>query len=342
MIARTIIIAGIGMAIALPALAQQRLERDCRQELQELCPRSAIVGRQARLACLREKAAQFSEPCAAQLRNIAQDYRANRDARPASAAPTQALSYGPDQRQGVDFYAPAHTSAENPPLILFIHGGGWAMGNRETTVHRKPAHFTANGYAFASLGYRLLPDAPVEVQAADVAAGIAYMRSEAVRLGFDADRIILMGHSAGAHLAALVATDPHYAGENMAAIAGVVLLDGAGYDVPANMARPGLELPRIYRNAFSDDPQRQRALSPITYVGAPDAQNWLILHVATRSGSRDQSRALGAALREGGATARVEAVSGTDHGRMNRELGTAGDASTALVDAFLKAVAPIG
>lgn len=340
MTARMMIIAamtGTALLVVSTASAQQRVSRDCRQEIAQLCPRGS-GDRQARLACLRDKAEQVSESCTAQLRGIAQNYRANRDASPAQTAPTHRLSYGPDERQGVDFYAPAAGAEAQPPLILFIHGGGWHFGSRESTSHGKPAHFTANGYAYASLGYRLLPDAPVEVQAADVAAGLAFMRTQAAQLGFDPDRIILMGHSAGAHLAALVATDPQYAGADMAAIKGVVLLDGAGYDVAANMARADLEAPAMFRAAFSDDPARQSALSPTTFAGAPDAPHWLILHVASRDGSREQSQMLGKMLSEAGADVAVEAVSGTTHGRMNQELGDNGDRSTALVDAFLARV----
>ncbi len=326
----------LGVAIvAAPATAQQRVSEECRMQVRALCD---MQDRRQRRACLREKSRELSAECRSELRSLSQRQQGTARAGTMTVPATQLLSFGKHQRQGVDYYAPSSPSAEKPPLILFVHGGGWAIGSRERTVHAKPAHFTANGYAFGSLGYRLLPEAPVETQAADVAAGIAYIRGQADRLGFDSDRIILMGHSAGAHLAALVATDPQYAGEDMAAIKGVVLLDGAGYDVAANMARATNRASQMYQAAFGDDPERQSALSPITHARAPDAPHWLILHVSWRADSRDQSQALGAALTQAGSDVSVEAVRGTDHGRMNRELGTQGDTSTALVDAFLARV----
>ena len=86
-------------------------------------------------------------------------------------------------------------------------------------------------------------------QAEDVAAAIARLVREADQLDIDPGRIILSGHSAGAHLAALVGTDPRYLGAHRLPISildGVVLLDGAGYDVPRQMQRGGPLLRRMY------------------------------------------------------------------------------------------------
>ena len=73
-----------------------------------------------------------------------------------------------------------------------------------------------------------MPQATVESQTADVSSAIAWLRANAASQGLDPNRIVLMGHSAGAHLAALVGTNPHYlqaAGVPLGAIRGVVLLD---------------------------------------------------------------------------------------------------------------------
>lgn len=247
------------------------------------------------------------------------------------------LSYGPHERQGVDFFSPAQPSptlGERPPLIAFVHGGGWSFGNRTQTNHYKPAYFTQQGYAYASIGYRVLPEAEVEEQAKDVARGLRHLREQAETLGFDPDRIVLMGHSAGAHLAALVSTDPQYAGEDLAAIAGVILLDGAGYDVAENMRIRG-RASRIYDRAFGSDPDRQATLSPISHVASPHAPEWLVLHVAGLARSQSQSVALGDALIGEGASAEVVAISNSDHGRMNRELGNGSDNAAPHVARFL-------
>lgn len=320
-----------GMSVAV---AQERPQRECFQEIRRLC---GAGGREGMRDCLRSRVGELSEACRTQLleRMRQRGGAGPRAERAQRAQPAQVVRYGAHGRQGVDYF-PAAASAQPPPLVLFLHGGGWAMGNRAQAAGAKPAWFTTNGYAFASAGYRVLPDSPVEEQARDVAAALRAMRAQAGALGFDPDRIVLMGHSAGAHLAALVATDPAYAGDDMSAIKGVILLDGAGYDVARNMAAPGLEAPQLYRNAFGSDPARQRALSPVTHAVAPNAPNWLILHVADRPASTEQSRLLGQQLLNARASVDVVGVANTDHGRLNRELGTEGDVATAEVARFLE------
>lgn len=338
-----LIAAAIGCtALTLPVLAQQseRPSRACMQEIRALCGSDRSQMR----TCLRERYTELSDTCQTALRDRMQQ-RAGRQGNSEGLRPYQrtmrpkmTVVYGGHQRQGVDVFEPQGV-VEPLPLVLFIHGGGWSMGDRAQSVQAKPVHFTDNGYYFASTGYRLLPDTPVEEQATDVGAAIQALVGQASAVGFDPERIVLMGHSAGAHLAALVATDPKYAGEAFGTIKGVVLLDGAGYDVAANMAQAGPQGWQIYNAAFGSDPARQAALSPVTHVGGPDAPNWLALYVEERDIARDQAEVLVSGLVTNGADAKAVAISGTDHGRMNRELGTdAGAQQTAEVDAFLARV----
>jgi arylformamidase len=152
-----------------------------------------------------------------------------------------------------------------------------------------------------------------------------------------------MGHSAGAHLAALVATDGRYlqqVGLQPEDIAGVILLDGAGYDVPRQMAAAGSMMQRTYKMAFGEDPAQQRALSPIVHVGAPNARAFLVLHVQ-RPDAAEQSRALVDALRQAGTRAEVHGLPGegrSGHREINVELGDPSYAGTAIVDRWLGGV----
>ncbi|MCA3255869.1 MAG: alpha/beta hydrolase, partial [Alphaproteobacteria bacterium] len=128
------------------------------------------------------------------------DRMADRRRDGAAALPaSQTVAYGTAPEQAVDVYGAG--AGAKKPLVLFIHGGGWSLGDRKQSVGAKADHFTGTGYVFASTGYRLVPAATVEEQAADVAAAIAALRRDAARLGVDPDRIALVGHSAGAHLA---------------------------------------------------------------------------------------------------------------------------------------------
>lgn len=245
----------------------------------------------------------------------------------AAPAAAEERAYGWDPRQRLD-YTPA--ARRDAPLVVFIHGGAWSFGDKRAAAHMA-THFHAQGYAFAALNYRLVPAVSVREQAADVAAAIAALRRDT-----GARRLLLMGHSAGAHLAALVGTDPYYlAAQHLtpAAIDGVVLLDGAGYDVARQIEAAGPLLRRMYRNAFGNDQAMHTLLSPISHARTPNAAEFLILHVAARTDSRAQSEALAAALRLGGTPATVAATDDS-HSTIFRQFGTSGHRATALADAF--------
>lgn len=252
-----------------------------------------------------------------------------------SAKVDATLSYGGADKQRVDLFRPA-SGGKGLPLVLYVHGGGWANGSHKM-VAEKPQWAGRMGLWFGSIGYRYLPEAPVETQAADVGAAIRKARAEAARYGYDPDRIILMGHSAGAHLAALVATDPHYAGDAFGAIKAVIPIDGAGYDVARQRTTARGPLSKLYNDAFGDDPARQQRLSPLYQVGRPDAPRWLIIHVATRPDSRSQSEALAAALKKAGSLAETKPVPGS-HMTANRDFGKADYPAQAEVDALVRAV----
>jgi acetyl esterase/lipase len=311
------------------ALAQrERLPAECRQELVSLC-RGVSEGLRT---CLLGAAPKLSQPCREEL---------GKRTSAARALPEGFVEerYGADPKQTLAYARPALN--RTVPLLVFIHGGGWSIGDKSMSVGDKASHFTDQGWAFATVNYRLVPNATVEQQAADVAASLAWLRAHATERGFDPDRIVLMGHSAGAHLAALVGTDPAYlkaAGVPMTSVKGVVLLDGAGYDVPAQMAFKGNQVAGMYDAAFGKDPVRQKSLSPTFHAAAPNAASWLILPVDRRQDSKAQSQGLAAALRAGGSVASVVPVPGESHMTLNRGLGETGDFATGQIDKFLPAI----
>lgn len=265
----------------------------------------------------------------------------NREGRAAPVPGGREYAYGRDPLQKLDVWPGGGRDA---PLLIFVHGGGWKRGDKKNaTGTDKVSHYTSLGYAFASLNYRLVPAARVEDQAADVANAIAWLKDNVSRLGFDGRRIVLMGHSAGAHLSALVGTDPRYlraAGLDVGDLAGVIPLDGAAYDVPKQIADGGNFMHDTYVQAFGDDVDRQRDLSPIFHAEAPNAPAFLILHVQRKDGT-EQSRALGRALERGGADVNVQVFDGRGlrgHAEINRKLGDPSYPATPVVDAWLEKV----
>jgi acetyl esterase/lipase len=267
---------------------------------------------------------------------------ANQDDGAPAVPPGQIIAYGADPMQEMRFW-PAHEvkPGARMPMIVFVHGGGWTRGTKDNGTGRwKESHFPAAGYAFATIDYRLVPQARVEDEAADVAHALAKLIADADRLGIDRHRIVLMGHSAGAHLVALVGSDEAYlraAGLTFADVAGIVAIDGAAYDVPAQMKDGPQIMQSRYQEAFGTDPARQAALSPTLQAAAPNARRFLLLHVQRPDGIR-QSEALAKALRAAGSTVEVASFPGEGlmgHMEINRRLGDPSYAATGAVDGWL-------
>lgn len=261
---------------------------------------------------------------------------------PAVAA-DQTIAYGRDPLQNLDFWR-AKGPASPAPLIVFVHGGGWSQGSKDNaTGNWKPRHYPAQGYALASINYRLVPAATVEQQAQDVASALKALLDRADALGIDRRRVVLMGHSAGAHLVALVGTDERYlkaAGLSFADVSGVIPIDGAAYDVPSQMAEAGARMKPVYEAAFGNDAARQQALSPTRQAGAPNAPSFLLLHVQRADGER-QAQGLETALSRAGTTVTRQAFSGNGmagHMEINRRMGDPDYPATPVVDAWLRSL----
>jgi arylformamidase len=238
----------------------------------------------------------------------------------------------------LDVYAP--TAGKDMPVMVWIHGGAWKIGDKNR-VEQKPKMFNNQGFVFVSINYRLVPNVEVTEQGYDIARAIRWVYDHIAEYGGSSEKIFLMGHSAGAHLAALVGTDEKYLEAeklSLTNLQGVVLLDGAGYDVPWQIKHAGLpKLKTMYREVFSDDETKQLAMSPMTHVEkGKHIPPFLILHVTTRRDSRHQSEALAKKLNEAGVLAEVVSAENKTHATINRELGQDGDRPTEEIREFLE------
>jgi acetyl esterase/lipase len=242
------------------------------------------------------------------------------------------------ERQTLDVYAPAE--GQNLPVVVWIHGGGWQAGDK-SDVHKKPQAFTEKGFVFVSINYRLLPDATITQMAGDVAKAIRWAHDHAADYGGDPSTIFVMGHSAGAQLAALVCTDDrHLKAEelSLSIIKGCVPVDGDTYDVPMQIATVEERRATIYRRKFGDGTS-QKALSPVTHVAkGKDIPPFLVLHVADHPETRPQSNRLANALQEAGISAKALPAEGKNHTTINADLGAADDKPTKALFEFLDEV----
>lgn len=240
------------------------------------------------------------------------------------------------RRTTLDIYS--LESAHNAPVLIYVHGGGWASGDC-SAVGAKATYFPRHGMVFVSVNYRLLPAAQPAEQAADLATAVAWVKNNIEAYGGDGNRIFLLGHSAGAHLSALIASDESYLaaeGLDLKAIRGVILLDSAAYDVEQLMRSPdgGSE---IFRQAFGLHPASWRAVSPRAYVAPGKGIPPHLLLLATATGQRrPAAEGLAAALRDAGVYAHVvDATAFRDHVTIDTELGQPGDTPTQAVQEFL-------
>ncbi len=251
----------------------------------------------------------------------------------------RSLVYGPEQRHYLELFTKA--KAGRAPLIVYLHGGGWSAGSPRAGSGGAQAEFyTSRGFAYATVGYRYVPVVTVEEQLADVAKAIAYLRGQP---DVDARRVVLVGHSSGAHMAALLATDPRYfeaAKLKFDSLRGVVLLDPAVLDVAPLMAASGATIDRYFRPAFGAEPARWSALSPARNVEPPNAPAWAILHDANNMLAAAQGAEFAAGLRTSGAAVAVRPVAETTHMRLNDQIGAPGDAASEAVATLLSTAAP--
>ncbi|MEW6092703.1 MAG: alpha/beta hydrolase [Chloroflexota bacterium] len=244
----------------------------------------------------------------------------------------------------LDIYSPA--PASGCPVMVMIHGGGWRQGDKanEDVAALKSQHFAAQGYVFVSVNYRLSPEVMHPVHVQDVAASLAWVYHNIWSYGGDPERIFIMGHSAGAHLAALVATDEGYLeanGLDLSILKGVVLLDGAGYDIPYMMDNDSVILRSIYEGAFGTNPAAWEDASPVAHVETgKNIPPFLLFYAGNREDSRVNSQKLADLLTDAGVQNWVVSAPDKNHGTINGDIGKDGDWVTERIMEFLEEISP--
>jgi arylformamidase len=248
------------------------------------------------------------------------------------------------ERQVLDVYAPA--GAKNLPVVFWIHGGGWQSGDK-TMVALKPKAFTDAGFIFVSINHRLLPNVDMAAITRDVASALGWVHTHISTHGGDPNRLLVMGHSSGGQLAALMCTDDRYAkaeGFSLTIIKGCVPVDADTFDIPAiievaeTRARVHhLPMPTYgHRQKFGDDPAKHRDFSPVMHVaptkGIPP---FLILHIAGHPDTGAQAQRMANVLTAAGIPAKVVAGRETTHASINDNIGAPNDPVTKELFAFV-------
>ena len=180
-----------------------------------------------------------------------------------------------ESRHKLDVYT--FENGENKrPVIIYFHGGGWSIGDKKRKIENKVDLFQKLEYVFVSANYRLSPfplrprdpnriKFPIHNQ--DVAKAIKWVYDSISKYGGDPGKIVLMGHSAGAHLVSLTGTNERFlkeVGMKLSDISGIISLDSACYDVIEMTS--GRKFNRMYMNAFGLDREENIEASPIAHI----------------------------------------------------------------------------
>jgi acetyl esterase/lipase len=278
-----------------------------------------------------------------------------------------------DERQALDVFAPR--DAKGRPVVLFVHGGAWVFGDKNFFgLYRSVGQFLArHGIVAVLINYRLSPLVHHPEHVKDVARAFAWVRRHIRDYGGDPDDIFLVGHSAGGHLVALLATDPTYLNDpglkltaaDRAALRGVIAVCGV-YRIPkpdefSEMARDMLKafqaaggrqaalatslslLMRggsdlnLFRLVFGDGEKVREQASPLYHVrkGLPP---FLVLYAeAEMPKLAGMAVEFTRALQRAGNEAEVHQMNGYDHDRILFHTERPGDPVGKMILQFIRA-----
>lgn len=192
----------------------------------------------------------------------------------------------------LDIYTVPNSSTLKP-VVIWIHGGAWAIGDKRNDMPKKSSFFTNLGYVFVSVNYRLSPfpedlnnDSRIKHPAhiVDVADAIQWIQSNIEKYGGNSNKTVLIGHSAGAHLVALAGANQQlFIDRNISygSIKGVISLDTQAYDIPKVIANSLQK--DVYINAFTNNEALQKDASPYFQLDnyATTISNWLFVERGT-------------------------------------------------------------
>ncbi len=271
------------------------------------------------------------------------------------------INYGGmnDPKQVLDLYTPEagterpdiYTKEPGRPIIVWIHGGGWGAGDKTASIGPKSSACTGKGFVFASLNYRLFfepkehpgssrPAIGIREIEFDIAKAIRWLHENAESFGGDPNFMFVMGHSAGAQLAALICTDESYLkaeGLTLAIIKGCVPVDGDTY-YPALQIDTSTPKEAAGKHPMFPDEQAQRELSAVMHVAAgKDIPPFLLFHAADfpETRTRLQAEILAVSLHDEGIPAKLFPAAGKTHLTVDADMGRPGEPITKALFEFL-------
>ncbi len=233
------------------------------------------------------------------------------------------IEYAKDghERQKLDLYVPKVEKDKKLPLVVWVHGGGWAMGSKNGIG--SCAWILKEEFALASVGYRLTDAATFPSQLEDCQAAIKWLKENSGTRGVDPSRIVVWGGSAGGHLVSLLGTtgDPDDPTDDIAGVIDwfgpselLTMQEQRTLPVKLNADDPNSFESKLIGGALQKNPKKAKNASPVSHVSSDDAP-FLIMH-----GDKDplvsvtQSKTLHAKLKEAGVSTKLHILRGAGHG----------------------------
>ena len=239
----------------------------------------------------------------------------------------------------LDLFLPSASAGH--PVLVFVHGGSWKRGDKDAYGGAYGAmgrSLAAEGVAVAVINYRLTPEVRHPEHARDVARAVSWVYDKASLYGWNARKIVLVGHSAGAHLCSLTALDAAYLkvhGLTPDVIGGVVGVSGI-YD----LTRLGVTGQLLFQDVFGVRDEQLQSASPALRVQGKPAP-FLLLYADNDIPTFDyQTRRLESALDQSGGTVRSVEIPDRNHRDIIAGLGRKGDPVRDEVLRFLKELFP--
>lgn len=235
------------------------------------------------------------------------------------------LVYGEASGQALLLNLSVPKDVKNPPLVVYIHGGSWRAG----TYKKCPLDFLAKeGFAVASIEYRFSQVAPFPAQIHDCKGAIRWLRANARKYGYDAAKIGVSGASAGGHLATLLGASGGVAdlegavggnAEQSSRVAAVVDYYGPVDFVLGGKTQPSRNTPesgtyQLLQDAPSQNPEKARRASSVTYISSDDPPLLIFHGDADRTVYLNQSEAIRDACKNAGLPVELIVLPGAKHG----------------------------
>lgn len=229
------------------------------------------------------------------------------------------LAYTPTDidKNKLDLYMPK--GAKDCPVVMFVHGGGYRRGDRKDTKDLGPV-LAAEGVGVAVISYRLIPTVKHPEQIGDVALALAWLKANVAKHGGSPDKLFVMGHSAGAHLATMLGSNPDFLGKvklGLKDLKGVIALEG--YYTPMNKEMFGGE-------------KGLKEVTPATYASSQMPAYLLLYSDGAGKRAADLATDLEKAIRDGKGTADAVLVKERNHTTLLSKIASDEPTGKAILD----------